>query len=107
MFRCCANAPWRSPASLGTLIAVNDMHVVHAASVILTGGNEMKERRPTWWGGAALFASECYIASRISRARAAAADGVLPTLTTAASSASWLACSVREEPETSAPRRAS
>jgi hypothetical protein len=39
----------------------------------------------------------------ISRMSAAVSDGVLPTLTPAASRASFLACAVPDEPETMAP----
>ncbi len=45
----------------------------------------------------------CYSDFRISRARAAVSDGVLPTLTPAASRASFFAAAVPEEPETMAP----
>ncbi len=41
--------------------------------------------------------------SRISRARAAVSDGVLPTFTPAASRASFFAAAVPDEPETMAP----
>ncbi len=41
--------------------------------------------------------------SRISRASAAVSDGVLPTFTPAASSASFFAWAVPDEPETMAP----
>src|SRR5699024_365540 len=44
-----------------------------------------------------------HIASRSCLARAAVSDGVLPTLTPAASRASFLAWAVPEEPETMAP----
>jgi len=42
-------------------------------------------------------------AERISRMSDAVSDGVLPTLTPAASRASFLACAVPDEPETMAP----
>src|SRR5690606_8367986 len=45
----------------------------------------------------------CYRAERISRMSSAASDGVLPTLTPAASRASFFACAVPAEPETMAP----
>src|SRR5690554_301527 len=44
-----------------------------------------------------------YGVERISRMRFAASDGVLPTLTPAASRASFFACAVPAEPETMAP----
>jgi hypothetical protein len=44
-----------------------------------------------------------YSVSRISRASRAASDGVLPTFTPAASSASFLAAAVPDEPDTMAP----
>ncbi len=44
-----------------------------------------------------------YSASMTSRMRAAVSDGVFPTLTPAASRASFLACAVPAEPETIAP----
>ena len=44
-----------------------------------------------------------YSAAMISRIRSAVSDGVLPTLTPAASRASFLACAVPAEPETMAP----
>ena len=57
------------------------------------------------WSNGAGLGGGCYLPRfcMISRMSAAVSDGVLPTLTPAASRASFLACAVPDEPDTIAP----
>ena len=68
--------------------------------------HEQRRIPGTWCRGSSFVvdsATSRYRFCRISRISRAVSDGVLPTLTPAASRASFLACAVPEEPETIAP----